>query len=102
MVVTTIAAVDTGKEMGTVVTGSWDTAVRGVPPTVVTTDEVFLVTGGGGVGSGHMKLAIWSLSSAERNPLAQSTSAEKRIFLPSTLISLNCSRSCLLSSLPLG
>ena len=82
VVVTTIAAVDTGKEMGIVVTGSWDIAIRGIPPAVVTTGVVVVVAAGRVAGSGHMKLAI--LYSAERNLLAQSTSAEKRVFLPST------------------
>ena len=34
--------------------------------------------------------------------MAQSTSVEKRVFLPSTLISLNCSMNCSWSNLPLG
>ena len=69
---------------------------------VVTTGVMVEVTGGRRAGSGLMRLAIWSLSSTVRNPLAQSTRVEKRVFLPSTLISLNCSMSCLWSNLPLG
>ena len=100
--VTTTAMVLTGNDMGAVVTGSWGTAFRGVSLIVVTTGEAIEVTGGRGAGSGLMRLAISSLSSAVRNPLAQSTSVEKRVFLPSTLISLNCSMNCSWSNLPLG
>ena len=69
---------------------------------VVTTGATVEVTKGRGAGSGLMRLAISSLYSAVRNPLAQSTRVEKRVFLPSTLISLNSSMSCLWSNLPLG
>ena len=101
-VVTTAAMVVTVSDTGVVVTGSWSTAFRGVSPIVVTTGVMVEVTGSRGTGSGLMRLAIWSLSSAVRNPLAQSTNVEKRVFLPSTLISLNCSMSCSWSNLPLG
>ena len=69
---------------------------------VLTTGMVVDVMGSRGARSGLMRSAIWSLSSAVRKPLAQSTRVEKRVFLPSTLISLNCSMSCSWSNLPLG
>ena len=100
--VTITAAVVTGKGTEDVVTGGRGIASRGMLPAMVTTGAVVMMAGGKGAGSGLIKLAIWSLSSAVRNPLAQSTRAKKRVFLPSTLISLNCLRSCSLSSLSLG
>ena len=93
-VVFTVAMVVMASEAGVVVTGGRGRASGGMPPMVVTTGVAVDVTGGKGTGSGLMRLAIWSLSSAVRNPLAHSTREEKRVFLPSPLISLNCSMSC--------
>ena len=100
--VTTVTVVVTVSDTGVVVTGGRGTAFRGMSPMEITMGVAVDVTGGRGAGSGLMRLAIWSLSSTVRNPLAQSTRVEKRVFLPSTLISLNCSMSGSWSNRPLG
>ena len=57
-VVTTAAMVVMVNDTGVVVTRSWGMAFRGVSPMVVTTGVAVEVTGGRGVGSGLMRLAI--------------------------------------------
>ena len=57
-VVTTSAMVVMGNDTGAVVTQSWGMAFRGMSPIVVMTGVAVEVTGGKGVGSGLMRLAI--------------------------------------------